>query len=281
MVPIEHENSARVRFKEMVSLEDDRINLAEAALLIAAEEYARIDVGLYLEKLDRFGDLVRERAAQALDSRDILSAINATLFGELGFRGNAGSYYDPRNSLLNEVIDRRTGIPITLTIVYMEVARRVGLHVEGVGMPGHFLAKLETDGGNIFIDTFNGGRLFGEAGCADLLEKNSGGRITLEPEHMASVTKKQILLRMLTNLLGIYAAGDHRRALAAIERILIINPDSPPHVRDRGLLLATLGRTTSAIAELERYLLLAPDAPDADSIREQIKTSRQNQARLN
>jgi regulator of sirC expression with transglutaminase-like and TPR domain len=274
-------NNPRARFKELVSLDDEQINLAEAALLIAAEEYPRLDIELYIEKLDRIGDLVRERAIPARNSLDILSAINTTLFDDLGFRGNAANYYDPRNSFLNEVIDRRVGIPITLTVVYIEVARRVGLHVEGVGMPGHFLAKLATESGEVFIDAFNRGGLFGAAGCADLLSEMSGGRIKLKPEHTEAVTKKQLLARMLGNLLGVYAASDPHRTLAAIERILLITPDSPPHIRDRGLLLATLGRTTIAIAELERYLLLAPDAPDADSIREQIKTIRQSQARLN
>lgn len=274
-------NSARQRFKEMILLDDEQINLAEAALLIAAEEYPSMDIALYLEKIDRIGDMVRERAAHAHSSLDVLSAINSTLFDEFGFRGNVENYYDPRNSFLNEVIDRRVGIPITLTVVYIEVARRVGLHVEGVGMPGHFIAKLATDSGEMFIDAFNGGRLFGEVGCADLLSEMSGGRLKLKPEHLAAVTKRQILERMLSNLMGVYAAGDHCRALAAIERILLINPDSPPHIRDRGLLLATLGRTTAAIAELERYLLLAPDSPDASSIREQIKTIRQSQAKLN
>lgn len=274
-------DSLRKKFKEMVLLEDEQINLAEAALLIAAEEYPSLDIPLYLEKIDRIGDLVRERASHAQNSLDILSAINTTMFDDLGFRGNVDNYYDPRNSFLNQVIDRRTGIPITLTVVYMEVARRVGLHVEGVGMPGHFIAKLATDSGEMFIDTFNRGRLFGEVGCADLLSEMSGGRLKLKPEHTAAVGKKQILERMLANLMGVYAACDHRRALAAIERILLINPGSPPHIRDMGLLLATLGQTTSAITELERYLMLAPDSADADSIREQIKTIRQSQAKLN
>lgn len=277
----EKRNTLRKRFKEIVSQEDEQINFAEAALLIAADEYPHVDIALYLEKLDRFGDLVRERAPHAQSSHDVLSAINSTLFGELGFRGNVQNYYDPRNSFLNQVIDRRTGIPITLTIIYMEVARRVGLHVQGVGMPSHFLGKLVTENGDVFIDAFNGGRLFGEVGCADLLAGMSGGKTVLKPEHLAPVTKKQMLARMLTNLLGIYAASDHSRALAAIERLLIINPDSPNHVRDRGLLLATLGRATSAIDELGRYLKLAPRAADADSIREQIKTIKQNQASLN
>lgn len=273
--------NARSRFAEMVSRQDDQINLDEAALLIAAEEYTKLDVNAYLEKLDHFADLARDRAAGAREAVDIISAINATLFERLGFRGNRENYYDPRNSYLNEVIDRRTGIPITLTVVYIEVARRIGLPVKGVGMPFHFIAKHEAESGDIFIDPFNEGRLLGKAECAEMVAEMSSGALDLQPEHLESATKKQILTRMLSNLMGIYARNDHRRALGAIERILLINPDSAPHIRDRGLLLASVGDRVSAIAELERYLELVPRASDADSVREHVKTIRQFQARLN
>jgi len=273
--------NARERFAEMVSRDDEQINLAEAALLIAAEEYPRLDVALYLIKLDSFGDIVRERARDALNAIDVIAALNAVFFEDLGFRGNRESYYDPRNSYLNEVIDRRTGIPITLTVVYIEVARRIGFPLKGVGLPFHFIAKHEADDGDIFIDPFNAGRLLGSAGCGELIAQMSGGKVELRPEHLDAVSNKQILTRMLSNLLGVCSASDHRRALAAVERILLINPDSAPHVRDRGLLLATVGERTDAIRELERYLELASDAPEADAIREQIKSIRQSQARLN
>ncbi len=273
--------NTRSRFAEIVSREDDEINLAEAALFIASEEYPRLDVELYLERLNYFGDLVRERAADSRDAIDVIVALNATLFDQLGFRGNRESYYDPRNSYLNEVIDRRIGIPITLTVVYIEVARRIGFPVKGVGLPFHFIAKHVAEGGEIFIDPFNAGGLLGSAGCNELVTRMSGGKLELRPEHLEAVSNKQILTRMLSNLLGIYSASDHRRALAAIEHILLINPDSTPHIRDRGLLLAAAGDRTNAIAELERYLELASNAPDADTIREQIKTIRQSQARLN
>jgi regulator of sirC expression with transglutaminase-like and TPR domain len=268
-------------FTEIVSRKDEEINLAEAALTIAAEEYPRLDMPLYLDKLDRMGDMARERARDAINSLDQISALNAVLFEELGFRGNRGNYYDPRNSFLNEVIDRRTGIPITLTVVYIEVARRIGLFIEGVGMPSHFIARHEAATGDVFIDVFNSGRLMGEMGCAEMLEEMSGGKFALRPEHLAAVTKKQILARMLANLLGIYSSSDNHRALAVIERLMIINPDSPQHVRDYGLLLAATGDTSNSIEELERYLALLPDAPDRKTIREQIKAIRQSQARLN
>ena len=265
----------------MVSSEDEQVNLAEAALLIAAEEYPRLDVEVYLDKLDLFGDIARDQAAQARDAMDFISALNATLFESLGFRGNRESYYDPRNSFLNEVIDRRTGIPITLTLIYIEVARRIGFAVKGVGLPFHFIAKHEAESGDVFIDPFNEGRVLGVAACAELVTKMSDGKVDLKPEHIESVGNKQILTRLLSNLLAIYSTSDHSRALAAIERILLINPDSTPHIRDRGLLLAVAGDSVNAITELERYLAHAPRAADIDVIREQIKSIKRKLARLN
>lgn len=275
------QQSVRARFAELAARDDDAINLAEAALLIAAAEYPRLDVELYLDKLDRIGDRARARADNAVDAHGVIAALNATLFDELGFHGNRERYSDPRNSFLNEVIDRRTGLPITLTVVYMEVARRTGLFIQGVGLPYHFIAKHPAESGDIFIDPFNGGRVLGEMGCAEMLAEISGGRVALRAEYLEAVTARQILTRMLNNLLGVYSTSDPHRALAAIERILILNPDSPNHARDHGLLLALTGDTQSAIAALERYLVLRPDAPDAETIREQIKTLKQTRARLN
>jgi regulator of sirC expression with transglutaminase-like and TPR domain len=273
--------SPRRRFAEIVARPDERINLAEAALLIAAEEYPRLDVAIYLDKLDRIADIARDRIALAVDASDFISAINATLFEDYGFHGNRDNYYDPRNSFLNEVIDRRVGIPITLSVLYIEVARRIGFAVEGVGLPGHFIVRHQAAEEIIYIDPFNGGRVLGEMGCAEMVAETSGGRRALEPEHLKPVSKKQILTRMLSNLLGIYARNDHRRALGIIERILVLQPDSPAHVRDYGLLLALVGQPAQALAALERYLKMAPAAADAELVREQIKTIKQDSAKLN
>lgn len=273
--------NTRNRFAEIVSREDTAINLGEAALVIAAEEYPRLDVDLYLERLDHFGDLARERVADASNPTDVITALNATLFERLGFHGNPEHYYDPRNSYLNEVIDRRTGIPITLTVVYIEVARRVGFPVSGVGLPFHFIAQHQADTGPIFIDPFNEGRVLSPSACDELITQMSGGKLDLQPEHLEAVTNKQILTRMLSNLFGVYSSSDYRRALAAVECILLINPESPLHVRDRGLLLAQAGDRTGAIAELERYIELTPNAPDADAVRERIRSLFQSRARLN
>jgi regulator of sirC expression with transglutaminase-like and TPR domain len=275
-------NKARARFAEILTLPDEEIDLAEAALCIAAEEYPRVDVSLYLERLNDFAERAGERIGEnPTGPGQIIQALNETLFDDLGFHGNREHYYDPRNSYLNEVIDRRTGIPITLCVVYIDVARRVGFAVEGVNLPGHFIAKHTAESGDIYIDAFNNGRLLGVAGCDELLKTVTGGRAELSAEHLAPATTRQILARMLSNLLSIYSKGDHRRALGVIDQMLLITPNSPPHLRDRGLLLASLGDTHGAIDELERYLALLPDAPDAGLIQEQIKLIKQKQARWN
>jgi regulator of sirC expression with transglutaminase-like and TPR domain len=271
----------RDRFAEIVSADDNEIDLAQAALIIAAEEYPRLDVELYLERLDAIAERARKHAAQARDDINVIDALNATLFDELGFHGNNENYYDPRNSYLNEVIDRRTGIPITITVVYMEVARRIGFSVKGVALPFHFIARHDAANGILFIDPFNEGHLMTSADCDELVTRISGGKLELRSEHLEPVTNKQILTRMLSNLVGVHSASDHRRALASIERILLINPESATHVRDRGLLLAQIGDHHNAIAALERYIEMSLNAPDADAIREQIRTLFQNQARLN
>jgi regulator of sirC expression with transglutaminase-like and TPR domain len=274
--------NARTRFAEMVSRRDSDINLAEAALLIAVEEYPRLDVALYLEKLENFGDRARQRTETAGSAAEMIAGINATLFDELGFQGNRENYYDPRNSFLNEVIDRRSGIPITLSVVYMEVARQMGFSIHGIGLPGHFIVGHFNPGENYFIDVFNGGRLLADNALADLVTGMSGGRLEFNSTHLLPVTKKQILTRMLSNLLSIYAGSqDYRRAIASIERILLLTPDSLPHIRDYGLLLAQVDRPSSAIEQLEKYLKQMPDADDAETIREQIKKLKQAQARLN
>jgi regulator of sirC expression with transglutaminase-like and TPR domain len=275
-------NNVRARFADLVSRSESDINLAEAALVIAAEEYPRLDIALYLEKLENFGNRLRERTEAATTTAEIIASLNATLFDELGFQGNRENYYDPRNSFLNEVIDRRMGIPITLSLIYIEVARQIGFPIHGIGLPGHFIVGYFNPGEDIFIDVFNGGRLLSENALADLVAGMSSGRMQFHAAHLMPVTRKQILTRMLSNLLGIYAGSqDYRRAIASIERILLLMPDSLPHIRDYGLLLAHIDRNSSALEQLEKYLQQMPDAEDAETIKEQIKKLKQAQARLN
>jgi len=279
---------ARAKFTEMVARNESDLELDRAALLIAAEEYPHLDVEKYLDQVGAFAELARARDDLYASPLSRIMRLGSLLFDELGFRGNVENYFDARNSFLNDVIDRRTGIPITLSVLYLEIARRIGLKLFGVGMPGHFIVKFVDDEHEILIDPFNGGRLLSEEKCREMIEEMYGGEMKFHPAFLYAVTKKQILTRMLQNLKGIYArAGERHKALEAIERALIIHsgggegPDAANEIRDRGLVYSGMGRYAMAMADLEEYLRQAPQAPDAKEIKERIGQLRQKQARLN
>jgi regulator of sirC expression with transglutaminase-like and TPR domain len=273
---------ARARFAEIVARPENELELDRAALLIAAEEYPDLDVEKYLDQIDSFAGMARARDDAAADPLVRIMRLGQLLFDELGFRGNIEDYFDARNSFLNDVIDRRTGIPITLSVVCIEVARRIGLQLFGVGMPGHFIVKFAEEDREILIDPFNGGRVLSEEKCREMIEELYGGRMKFHPALLRAVTKRQILTRMLQNLKGIYArAGDQPKTLGVIERALLISPDVAGEIRDRGLVYAGMERYAAALADLEEYLRRAPQAADAKEIKERIKQLRQRQAQLN
>ncbi|MGH9765666.1 MAG: SirB1 family protein, partial [Blastocatellia bacterium] len=260
--------------------EDPDIHLATAALVLAKEHYPRLIVRDYIDKLQSMAD--RVGSAKSREPIDMILAVNAVLFHEFGFRGNAREYYDPRNSFLNQVIDRRIGIPITLSVLYMDVARRVGLDLFGVGMPGHFLVKHADETGEIFIDPFNQGRIMDTAACGALLSEMSSGRLEMKVEFLNALSKKQTLIRILANLFNIYGQGaDHIRALWAADRILMIEPNEPRFVRDRGFLLASLDKLQESISALERYLRMAPLADDAPQVQKHLADLKKRTANLN
>jgi regulator of sirC expression with transglutaminase-like and TPR domain len=272
---------ARRRFASEVSRPEAEIDLGRAALLAGAEEEPRrADVEGCLARLDEMGEEARTRAAASGGSR--VEALNRYLFDELGFAGNEADYYDPRNSMLHQVLGRRTGIPITLSVVYIEVGRRAGLRVEGLGLPGHFIVRASEGGGEgVLVDPFNG-RPTDREECQARLDLIYDGRLALEDEHLRAVGARGILVRLLSNLKAVYARAHlFRRALAAVERILLLAPHDLEERRDRGMLLAQLGRLTEAVAETQVYLNLAPDAPDAEAVREQLKKMQNRQAMLN
>ena len=271
--------TSRDRFNRLVAGPDASVDLAEASLLIAAEEYPGLDVPRYLERLDRMGRDVQARLER---SPGVVEALNGYLFEEEGFRGNVEDYYDPRNSFLNEVIDRRTGIPITLSMIYMEVARRAGLGVFGVGLPGHFLVRAETAGRVVLVDPFHGGAVLSEADCQKRLDRVYDGRLRLEPGMLAPCPRKDILARMLRNLKAIYVKkDDYARALRTIDLLLSLDPRSGEDLRDRGLLHAAFDCYGLAAADLEAYLALAPAAPEAFALSVKITELRSLAARLN
>jgi regulator of sirC expression with transglutaminase-like and TPR domain len=272
---------ARRRFARLVAQPEASVELAHAALLVAAEERPGLDVEHYRARLYELGLAARERIARAGDANAV-GALNKFLFEELGFAGNQSDYYDPRNSLLSDVLDRRTGIPITLSLVYMEVGRRAGLRVEGVGLPGHFIVRAGAEGGeSALVDPFNA-KVVDADDCQERLDTIYGGQAPLTDAHLQPVTTRDILARLLRNLKGIYAqAGLYRRALSIIERILLVAPHAVEERRDRGALLAQLGRYAEAVVDVEAYLTDARNPPDAERVTEQLKQMKLQLARLN
>ncbi|HEX8423080.1 MAG TPA: transglutaminase-like domain-containing protein, partial [Pyrinomonadaceae bacterium] len=273
---------ARRRFARLLAQPDASIELAHAALLVAAEERPGLDVEHYRARLYELGLAARERIAQAGEESTPIVALNKFIFEELGFNGNQTNYYDPRNSLLSDVLERRTGIPITLSIVYMEIGRRAGVHVEGIGLPGHFIVRAQAAGGEpVLVDPFNG-RIVDAEDCQERLDTIYGGQAPLTDAHLRPVPTREILARLLRNLKGIYAqAGLYRRALSIIERILLVAPAAIEERRDRGALLAQLGRYSEASLDVRAYLKRAPNAPDAERVKEQLKNMQTQLARLN
>lgn len=261
--------SVRSRFAREV--EDHTPDLARAALLVAAEEYPQLATEPYLRRLDVLAERVRDRLSNETAPLVVLHEMNRVLFDEEELRGNADAYYDPRNSFLNDVLERRLGIPITLAIVYLEVGWRLGLPLDGIGFPGHFLVRYRGEALTVVVDPFDRGRIRFEDQAQELLDKSYGGMVRLKPEFMEPATRREIIERLLRNLKAIYLnARDDRRALAVIERLLIVQPDAAQELRDRGIMLARVGRFDEAVEDLRRYLRCAPEAPDARKVREYI-----------
>jgi len=256
--------------------------LAEGALWIAAEAHADLDVQHWLGRLDALGLRAAERIAPDMDVDRAASAVARLLFEEEGFSGNAEDYYDPRNSFLDDVLDRRLGIPITLSVVYVAVAARAGLEAVGVGLPGHFVVRAERHGRHRLLDPFHGGALLDHAGCEALVARARPGGGPLDPRWLEPVTTRQIFVRMLSNLKAVYSAlGDWARALGASERIVLLVPDALEEVRDRGTLYARLGQGRAAVRDWETYLQTAPSAPDAAQVLGHLRALRQKLGALN
>jgi regulator of sirC expression with transglutaminase-like and TPR domain len=258
----------RSRLAALLARPEPGLDLALAALLVAAEEYPQLAAEPYLRRLDLLAERVRDRLGDERGAPVVIQEMNRVLFAEEGFRGNAEAYYDPRNSFLNDVLDRRLGIPLTLSIVYLEVGWRLGLPLVGVNFPGHFLVCYRGEALRLLIDPFQKGEVRFEDQAQELLDRVYGGAVPLQPEFLRPADRREMLVRLLANLKGIYLnARDDARALAAIERILMVQPSATDELRDRGFLLARTGRVDEARQDLVRYLDAAPDAPDAERVR--------------
>lgn len=273
-------NPSRRILAELSRVSDGRVDLGQAALLIAQEDYPDLEVRPYLAKIDELANRAA-RVTQGLPPAEAAKALMHHLYEDEGFRGNEDAYYDPRNSYLNEVLDRRIGIPITLAVLGMEVGRRLGLPLHGVGLPGHFVLRYDTKG-DLLFDPYRGGKVLTLEDCRELISRVSGEVFPLRSEHLRPATKLEILLRILRNLKHAYTrAEDLPHALAAVERIMILDPEDHSEIRDRGALLATMGLATKALVDLETYLRLEPDAHDSDEVWQQVRSIRESRSLLN
>lgn len=273
------------RWKEIVAGPEEDIDLMEAALVIAAHEYPGIDVNAYLARIDELAETLKRRLRGDISPADAIVALNRYLFEELGFSGNAADYYDPRNSYLNEVLDRRLGIPITLSLLCIEVGRRIGLALHGVSFPGHFLVKCVVRDGVVVLDPYARGASLSLDDLQQRLQALRGG--TAPPpdmvQHMlAAAGRKDILVRLLRNLKGNYLERrDPVRALAAADRIIELAPRAAEEYRDRAAIYLDLECFRAALSDFRDYLMLKPGADDAAVVQRRVVELQQIAARLN
>jgi regulator of sirC expression with transglutaminase-like and TPR domain len=259
------------RFLQLASRPDPEINLTEGALLIAQSVRPQLNIEKYVELLDDWAEQLKPRLEHAFAPEHWVAQLNQFLFKELGFSGNLKNYYDPENSFLDTVLDRRVGIPITLALVYAELARRVNFQVVGVGMPGHFLLQPADRQVSFYIDCFYGGQILRQEDCARRLDEIYSGSLKFEPGLLSRVSRKQWLARLLLNLKRIFLQTEEfERALSMVDKLLCLLPEASTEYRDRGILYFRLGNLQSAIIDLQKYLLYEPQAPDAAQIRQMV-----------
>jgi regulator of sirC expression with transglutaminase-like and TPR domain len=264
-------NDPYKEFRQAVDRMEADIDLGKAALTIATSDYPDLDINAYLSRIDGLATAVAARLGAEADVYRSIAALNFVLFEQQAFRGNREHYFDPRNSFLNEVLDRKTGIPISLSILYIEVAHRIGLSLQGVGFPGHFLVKYPGNNEEIVVDPFNRGEILSQQNLETMLYRLYGGKVVFEPHLLETISKKQILRRMLNNLKIIYLRqNDLIKGLSIVERLMVLDQGAGEDLRDRGLIYLQLECFKQALEDLESYLRLAPHAEDAPAIRQQV-----------
>jgi regulator of sirC expression with transglutaminase-like and TPR domain len=277
-------------FAKLIAQEDARIDLARACLLIAQDAYPGLEVERYMGEIERMAIRLRGGLPASCGAEERVVALNQFLYEDMGYWGNTEDYYDPRNSYLNEVIERKTGIPITLSILYMELGRRIGLPLEGVSFPGHFLVRLRLRGGMLVLDPFLGGAPQSEEelrsrvkrvipdGVADDLPASE---LPLD-QFLEPASNRQILLRVLRNLKGIYQKSDKpERMLDVLNRMLLVTPGASAELRDRGYIYQRLECYRAAFKDLTDYTEREPDAPDLYEVRSKLMELSARCARLN
>jgi len=266
---------ARKVFAELAALDETVFPLDRAALAIGLEEYPQLDIGSYLRKLDTLAVRTDVLAGNDRSSSNLLESLNEVLFVQEALRGIVDDFNDPRNSYLNEVLDRRQGTPISLSVIYIEVARRMNFEVQGVGFPGHFIVKCRSQEREILIDPFHMGRVLSLEDCQEMLDRVYGGSVPVQPAYLKAMEKRAMATRMLFNLKGIYyQAEEYNKALAVVERILMLHPGTLSEIRDRGLLHMQTSLFSQALADLEYYVKKASSPEDLAYVEAHIKTLR-------
>ena len=249
-------------------------NLIEKCLKLAQIlEYHDLDISKYIKKINEVGNSLSLKINEIKNPTYLISMLNEYLFDELGFRGAEEDYYDPGNSFLNVVFDKKTGIPITLSIIYAEIAKNIGLDLQIVGFPGHVIVKYKNE---IILDPFYRGRLLTIDNLEEILDRNFGDGIEFIPEYLTEATTEQLLTRLLRNLKNSYTQSyAYDKAMKCTDMILGMQPESPEEIRDKGILEERLLRYDKALPLLNKYLELQPEADDADFILELIKSVRE------
>ncbi len=264
---MDREQSIWDQFVGMMQSDNQEIDLGRAALLIAAAEYPDLDVDRELAALDSLSAAAGLRIGPDRDPLYCVNSLNEYLFDEVGFAGNNDDYYDPRNSYLNEVLSRRLGIPIMLSLVCIEVGKRLDIPLVGVGMPGHFLVR-HRDEETIFVDPFHRGILLSEEDCAERLREITQGNFTWDSRYLTPVSNRDYVARILRNLKIIYLQNnDHRRALSMIDRLVALDPEEPAERRDRGLVRYQMGNYRGALEDLRFYLENGPPEAQTEELR--------------
>ena len=249
-------------------------NLIEKCLKLAEIlEYHDLDIAKYVERINEIGNSIRMKISGVKNPTYLISILNEYLFDELGFCGAEEDYYDPGNSFLNTVLDKKTGIPITLSIIYAEAAKNIGLDLKIVGFPGHVIVKYKNE---IILDPFYRGRLLTIENLEEILDRNFGDGVEFVPEYLNEATTEQLLTRLLRNLKNAYTQSyAYDSAMICTDMILGMQPESPEEIRDKGILEERLLRYDKALPLLNKYLELQPEADDADFILELIKSVRE------
>jgi regulator of sirC expression with transglutaminase-like and TPR domain len=271
----------RDQFSQSVQRPEDQIDLVDTALLIACSAFPDLKPSYYKAIVCELGWRLRKQTGPNSSAGDVLQVLNRIMFEEEGFKGDSDNYYDPQNSYLNRVLERKRGIPITLSLVYTEVGRFAGFPVHGIALPGHFIVGLFHETGTLYIDPYHQGEILAESECHKMIEVRFGREAASDKSWRNPASKKIILVRMLRNLKAIYLqSGRDMLSLEMIQWILAIDPNSPAELKERGALYEKLGNFAAAVLDYKHYLEVAPDSEDDEIIQEKVRLLGSSQQML-